>query len=75
MQAIAFLTRAAHALALRWQRTKLRWALLGMNDRTLEDIGYSRALLKRGVGAWPWRIEEKEWNTSRRAAAAAPPPS
>ena len=28
-----------------------------MSDHQLYDIGISRDLLKRGVGAWPWRNE------------------
>ena len=31
--------------------------LLELSDRQLEDIGFSRALLKRGVSAYPWREE------------------
>jgi len=27
-----------------------------MDERRLEDIGYSRALLEDGVRAWPWRL-------------------
>ena len=38
------------------QRSRLRQRLLRMDDRRLEDIGYSRALLEDGVRAWPWRL-------------------
>ena len=34
-----------------------RRALLELDDRTLADIGVSRALLKLGPQAWPWRPE------------------
>ena len=32
--------------------------LLKLSDRQLEDIGFSRDLLKRGVSAYPWREQE-----------------
>ena len=32
--------------------------LLKLSDRQLEDIGFSRALLMRGVSAYPWREQE-----------------
>ena len=35
-----------------------RRRLLELNDSTLADIGVSRALLERGVDAWPWRAGE-----------------
>lgn len=41
------------------RRAKCRRQLLDLSERTLEDIGYSRALLEQGVGSWPWRIVEK----------------
>ena len=36
-------------------RSRLRQKLLKMDERRLDDIGYSRALLEDGVRAWPWR--------------------
>ena len=38
------------------QRSRLRQRLLRMDERRLEDIGYSRGLLEDGVRAWPWRL-------------------
>jgi len=38
------------------ERSRVRQRLLRMDDRRLEDIGYSRALLEDGVRAWPWRL-------------------
>ena len=35
-----------------------RAQLLAMDDRLLEDAGFSRELLEKGVKAWPWRSEE-----------------
>ena len=32
-------------------------ALFQLSDRQLEDLGISRALLKRGYAAYPWRVE------------------
>src|SRR5215467_9099857 len=43
-------------LMTRIERSRLRQRLLRMDDRRLEDIGYSRALLEDGVRAWPWRL-------------------
>lgn len=31
--------------------------LNSLSDRTLDDLGFSRALLSQGVEGWPWRIE------------------
>lgn len=30
--------------------------LLRSNDRLLEDAGFSRELLEKGVDAWPWQV-------------------
>lgn len=32
--------------------------LNNLGDRTLDDLGFSRALLSQGVDAWPWRTDE-----------------
>ncbi len=32
--------------------------LLSIDDRLLEDAGFSRDLLLKGVKAWPWKTEE-----------------
>ena len=34
--------------------------LLNSSDRVLEDAGFSRELLEKGVRAWPWRNEQAE---------------
>ena len=36
--------------------------LLNSSDRVLEDAGFSRELLEKGVRAWPWRLEQAEEN-------------
>lgn len=38
--------------------SRARKQLLELSDRQLDDLGFSRALLKRGVSAYPWREEE-----------------
>ena len=38
-------------------RARLRRELLKHDERTLEDMGFSRELLEAGVGSWPWRLE------------------
>lgn len=30
-----------------------------LGDRTLEDLGFSRALMSQGVSAWPWKMDQK----------------
>ena len=75
MKAIYDLTLIAHKLSIWLSRAKLRRQLLDMNERALEDIGYSRALLEQGVNAWPWRIMEEEWTPGRRAVAELKPHS
>jgi uncharacterized protein YjiS (DUF1127 family) len=40
--------RAAHERTRRY--------LVGLDDRTLEDMGFSRELLEQGSKAWPWRV-------------------
>ena len=34
--------------------------LLNSSDRMLEDAGFSRELLEKGVHAWPWKSESDE---------------
>ena len=43
---------------IRIGQARLRQQLLLRDDRFLVDTGFSRELLERGVGAWPWRISE-----------------
>jgi hypothetical protein len=39
-----------------WMERRRQLRLLRrMDDQQLEDIGTSRAILDRGVAAWPWR--------------------
>ena len=41
---------------LTWiERSRLRKALLRLDERRLNDIGYSRTLLEAGMRYWPWR--------------------
>jgi len=42
---------------IRSGRSRARTELLRMNDRTLQDAGFSRPLLEAGLDAWPWRAE------------------
>ena len=39
-------------------RNRARRHLLERGDRFLADAGFSRELLERGNGAWPWRVED-----------------
>jgi hypothetical protein len=43
-------------LLTRFERLRSRRWLLRLDEGCLADIGYSRALLEEGVGAWPWRM-------------------
>ncbi len=41
-------------------RIKAHEVLLRSSDRMLEDAGFSRELLDKGVAAWPWRQADGE---------------
>jgi len=41
--------------------------LLSLDDRLLEDAGFSRVLLEQGIKAWPWRSEAYLENNRARA--------
>lgn len=43
--------------------------LLGLSDRYLEDIGFSRELLEQGPKAWPWRAPQEPLGTPKLIAA------
>lgn len=47
-------------------RARALSVLRGMDTRTLQDLGYSPMLLRKGLSAWPWRMERPE-------QAASPP--
>lgn len=38
-------------------RERARQGLLGLNDRLLQDNGFSRELLEAGTQAWPWLMD------------------
>jgi uncharacterized protein YjiS (DUF1127 family) len=40
-------------------RNRLRTQLLSSSDSVLEDMGFSRELLLRGISAWPWRVDDE----------------
>ena len=46
-------------------RGLVRQELLSKDDRLLADIGISRELLEEGVGAWPWRIDQRGIDETR----------
>lgn len=50
-----FSERVAH------ERT--RKYLVGLNDRTLAELGFSRELLEQGANAWPWRVPGATYGT------------
>ena len=39
-------------------KARVRQELLMHSDRMLEDMGFDRAKLVSGIGAWPWRVDE-----------------
>ena len=39
-------------------RAKTLAHLENLSDRTLEDLGFSRALMSQGVHAWPWKTDQ-----------------
>jgi uncharacterized protein YjiS (DUF1127 family) len=42
---------------IKLERTRLHSQLIRLNDKTLEETGFSRDLLEQGVSAWPWRLD------------------
>ena len=44
-------------------RRKALAELNAMSDRTLEDLGISRALLSQGIQSWPWKSNMELNNT------------
>jgi len=61
-----FLKRMMRALTDALERNgqqRTREYLLGLSDRHLEDMGFSRELIKQGPNAWPWRIPEEPAGT------------
>lgn len=67
--------QSVHNALVRSGRARARTELLRLSERTLQDAGFSRALLESGVDAWPWRIADDrvmlaEHTAARRARAA-----
>ncbi len=54
------LMRALRAGFERHARVRTLGVLRGMNERQLRDLGFSPDLIREGVSAWPWRIEQVE---------------
>lgn len=56
-------------------RAKTLAHLEGLSDRTLNDLGFSRSLMRQGVSAWPWKKEQEiagfDGETSPEAINAA----
>ena len=46
-------------------RRKALAELNTMSDRTLEDLGISRALLSQGISSWPWKSEMEVTDTAK----------
>ncbi|MBX2879629.1 MAG: hypothetical protein KTR32_06845 [Granulosicoccus sp.] len=51
---------ALHKHFINLGRSRARRALLGYDDRLLNDAGFSRFKLEQGVHAWPWRLEQDD---------------
>jgi uncharacterized protein YjiS (DUF1127 family) len=41
-------------------RLVARRELMALSDRRLDDLGFDRALLEKGIEYWPWRKENTE---------------
>lgn len=51
-----------------FERSSRRKALIELNsmsDRSLEDMGVSRALLSQGIQSWPWKNGTELNNTAK----------
>jgi uncharacterized protein YjiS (DUF1127 family) len=55
-----FSERVAHERTRRY--------LVGLDDRNLEDMGFSRELLEQGPKAWPWRVPGETYGAHRPEA-------
>jgi len=51
------LKEAFVAAATKSSHSRIRHQLLSMSDRQLEDYGFSRELLLKGIDTWPWRAD------------------
>ena len=52
-------------------RRKALAELNTMSDRTLEDLGISRALLSQGIQSWPWKSSmESDIVTSKQSKSS-----
>lgn len=54
-----FLTRLGDALS-QIGRHRVHRELLQCGDHTLANLGFSRELLKQGLDAWPWRVDDDD---------------
>jgi len=55
---MSILNTLSNAVFTAFEKSGRRKALAELNtmsDRTLEDLGISRALLSQGIAAWPWK--------------------
>ena len=55
---MSILNKATDIVLAAFERSGRRKALNELNmmsDRTLEDLGISRALLSQGIQSWPWK--------------------
>lgn len=55
IQFFKLLGRRAEAYYTHLGRARARQILLGLDERLLEDAGFSRRLLEAGTDSWPWR--------------------
>ena len=69
--AILYLYRG---LVHRLERARLHHELVGLSNRQIDDMGYSRDLLDRGIGGWPWREGQPAVPNVATVAAPVPPP-
>ena len=57
---MSILNKATDVILAAFERSGRRKALNELNmmsDRTLEDLGISRALLSQGIQSWPWKSD------------------
>ncbi|MDH3640465.1 MAG: DUF1127 domain-containing protein [Gammaproteobacteria bacterium] len=65
--------RRVMRIVVRIGYARARGEFLQLSDKTLDDIGISRALLEQGIDAWPWREENAAVATTNKAPLSVKP--
>ena len=56
-------------------KVQTRQVLLTLSDRQIEDAGFSKTLLLKGVKEWPWPLDNGETTAPANPVTGTAPPS